>query len=173
MKRGGLFRRMVDDGVPGKLLSLVKRWYKNVTVRVRVNDVESDWFESKVGVRQRDTLSPLLFNIFINGIVEKVKESGLGVKIGSETMSVLLFADDMILVANMEVELGNLVYKVKQYCDKWLLEVNVNKTKVVVVSKDGNEVAKVKYGEFEVECVSKNCCLGMLFSADVKWKLAV
>ena len=41
--REGLFRRMVDDGVPGKLLSLVKRWYKNVTVRVRVNDVESDW----------------------------------------------------------------------------------------------------------------------------------
>ena len=50
--RDGLFRRMVDDGVPGKLLSLVKRWYKNVIVRVRVNGVESDWFESKVGVRQ-------------------------------------------------------------------------------------------------------------------------
>ena len=128
----------MDDGVPGKLLSLVKRWYKNVTVRVRVNDVESDWFESKVGVRQGDTLSPLLFNIFINGIVENVKESGLGVKIGSETMSVLLFADDMVLVEN-EVELGHLVDKVKQYCGKWKLEVNVNKTKVVVVSKDGSE----------------------------------
>src|SRR5258708_39472700 len=43
----GLFRRMVDDGVPGKLLSLVKRRSQNVTVRVRVNDMESDWFESK------------------------------------------------------------------------------------------------------------------------------
>ena len=153
--REGLFRRMVDDGVPGKLLSLVKRWYKNVTVRVRVNDVESDWFGSKVGVRQGDTLSPLLFNIFINGIVDKVKESGLGVKIGRETMSVLLFADDMVLVGNNEVELGNLVNKVKQYCDKWQLEVNVNKTKVVVVSKDESEVAKVKYGQSELECVSK------------------
>ena len=149
--REGLFRRMVDDGVPGKLLSLVKRWYKNVTVRVRVNDVESDWFESKVGVRQEDTLSPLLFNIFINGIVDKVKESGLGFKIGRETMSVLPFADDMVLVGNNEVELGNLVNKVKQYCDKWQLEVNVNKTKVVVVSKDGSEVAKVKYGQSELE----------------------
>ena len=79
--REGLFRRMAEDGVLGKLLNLVKRWYKIVTVTVRVNDVESDWFESKVGVRQGDTLSPLLFNIFINGIVEKVKESGLGVKI--------------------------------------------------------------------------------------------
>ena len=171
--REGLFRRMVDDGVPGKLLSLVKRWYKNVTVRVRVNDVESAWFESKVGVRQGDTLSPLLFNIFINGIVDKVKESGLGVKIGRETLSVLLFADDMVLVGNNEVELGNLVNKVKQYCDKWQLEVNVNKTKVVVVSKDGSEVAKVKYGQSELECVSKYCYLGMVFSADGRWKLEV
>ena len=30
----GLFRRMVDDGVPGKLLSLVKRWYKGARVSV-------------------------------------------------------------------------------------------------------------------------------------------
>src|SRR3981189_594161 len=162
---------MIDDGVPGKLLILVTRWYKNVTVRVRVNDVESDWFESKVGVRQGDTLSPLLFNIFINGIMEKVKDSGLGVKIGSETMSVLLFADDMVLVANNEVELGHLVDKVKQYCDKWQLEVNVNKTKVVMVSKDGSEVVKVKYGQSELECVSKYCYLRMVFSADGRWKL--
>ena len=62
-------------------------------------------------MRQGDTLSPLLFNIFINGIVEKIKESGLGVKIGSETMSVLQFADNMVLVANNEVELGHLVDK--------------------------------------------------------------
>ena len=47
----------------------------------------------------------------------KVKESGLGVKIGCETTSVLLFADDMVLVANNEEELGHLVEKVKQYCD--------------------------------------------------------
>ena len=91
---------MIEDGVPEKLLSLVKRWYKNVTVRVRVNDVESDWFKSKVGVRQGDTLSPLPFNIFVNGIVQKVKESDLGFKIGCDTMSALLFADDMVLVAN-------------------------------------------------------------------------
>ena len=56
-------------------------------------------------MRQGDTLSPLLFNIFINGIVEKVKEGSLGVKTGSEIMSVLLFADDMVSVANNEVEL--------------------------------------------------------------------
>src|SRR6266699_2688330 len=78
----------------------------------------------------------------------------------------------MVLVVNNE-ELGHLVDKDKQYCDKWKLEVNVNKTKVVVVSKDGREVAKVKYAQSDLECVSKYCYLGMVFSADGRWKLEV
>ncbi len=36
--REGLFRRMAGDGVPEKLLRLVKGWSKNVNARVRVND---------------------------------------------------------------------------------------------------------------------------------------
>ena len=141
--REGLFSRLMEDGVPSKLVDLVKMWYRNVKAKVRVNDVDSDWFESKVGVRQGDTLSPLLFNIFINGIVEKVKQSGVGVKIGDALLSVLLFADDMVLLAESEFELGVLVGKVKEFCDQWKLEVNVGKTKVMVVSKDGIEEAKV------------------------------
>ena len=88
-------------------------------------------------------------------------------------MLVLLFVDDMVLVANNEEELQHLVEKVKVYCDKWLLEVNVNKTKVVVVSKDGKETAKVKYEQSELECVPKYYYLGILFSSDGKWKLEV
>ena len=49
--RDGLMKRIKEDRVPKKLVSLVRRWYKNVRVKVRVNDVESDWFDSKVGVR--------------------------------------------------------------------------------------------------------------------------
>jgi len=88
-------------------------------------------------------------------------------------VSVLLCADDMVLVAENEIKLGHLMGKVKEYCDKWQLVVNVNKTKVVVVSKDGNEVAKVKYGQSELECVSKYCYLGMVFSSDGRWKVEV
>jgi hypothetical protein len=57
-------------------VKLVRVWYQGVNVKVRVNNVLSSSFETKVGVRQGDTLSSLLFNIFINGIVQKVKEDG-------------------------------------------------------------------------------------------------
>ena len=49
----------------------------------------------------------------------------------------------------------------------------MNKTNVVVVSKDGKETAMVKYGQSELECVPKYCYSGILFSSDGKWKLEV
>jgi hypothetical protein len=71
-------RRTLQEGVPVKL---VRVWYQGVNVKVRVNNVLSSSFETKVGVRQGDTLSPLL-NIFINGIVQKVMEDGDGGELG-------------------------------------------------------------------------------------------
>jgi hypothetical protein len=171
--REGLFKKLRQDGVPRKLVKLVRMWYSNVRALVRVNDVESGWFDTKVGVRQGDTLSPLLFNIFINGIVEKVREGGGGVRVGEMEVPILLFADDMVLMADGVEELERLVRKVKEYCESWHLEVNVGKTKVMVVSKDGTEVAQVRYGQEELECVSKYPYLGTLFTADGRWEMEV
>ena len=58
--------RLKGDSVPSKMVSLVGQWYGKVMTRVKVNDVNSKWFESKIGLRQGDTLSPLLFNVSIN-----------------------------------------------------------------------------------------------------------
>ena len=152
------------------MIDLVRMWYRTVKARVRVNEVESEWFETRVGVRQGDTLSPLLFNIFINGIVGRIKEGGGGVKIGDERVPILLFADDMVLMDESEEELKKLVDGVEDYCKEWHLGVNIDKTKVLVVSKDGGKKAKVELEQAELECVEKYPYLGTLFTADGRWE---
>jgi hypothetical protein len=66
--------------------------------------------------------------------------------------------------------LGRMVRKVQEFCEAWRLEVNVDKTKVMVVSRDGAAVAQVKYGEEQLECVIKYPYLGTIFAADGKWE---
>jgi exonuclease III len=168
--REGLFRKLETGGAPTKLISLIRRWYRRVRAKVRVNDTESTWFETKVGVRQGDNMSPLLFNIYINGIVEKIKEGEGGVQVGEERIEVLLYADDMVLLAEDEAGLNRMMEKVKEYCNEWKLEVNVGKTKAMVVSKDGLAVSTVEYGQEVLECVTEFTYLGTIFSADGRWE---
>jgi hypothetical protein len=132
-----------------------------VKARVRVNEVE--WFKTKVG----DTLLPLLFNIFINKIVRKVKEGGGGLKKGDERVPILLFADDMVLLEEGEEELNGLMTGVSEYCTEWHLGVNDDKTMVLVVSKDGQKKAKVGYGQSWN--VWRHPYLGTMFTSDGKW----
>jgi hypothetical protein len=74
-------RSLQEDGTGGCIGEAGKTGKSMVSkseCKVKVNDVISSSFETKVVVRQGDTLSPLLFNIFINGIVQKVKNDGDG-----------------------------------------------------------------------------------------------
>jgi hypothetical protein len=95
----------------------------------------------KVGVRQGGTLSPLLF---INGIVQKVKEDEDGGELRDLRNPVLLFTNDMVLMAEGEEELERMVRKVTKYSEEWTLDVNDSTTQVMVVCKNGEKVAKTR-----------------------------
>jgi hypothetical protein len=71
-------------------------------------------------------------------------------------------------MADGEEELERMVRKVKEYCEEWRPEVNVSKTKVMVVAKDGEKLAKVKCKE-EPECVY----LSTVFSSNGKCEAEV
>ena len=57
------------------------------------------------GVRQGCTLSPWLFNVFLDIIVKEARELGLHGRLGKESVDVLLFADDVVLLADSEKSL--------------------------------------------------------------------
>ena len=63
-------------GVQGQFLSTVKALYENVTSSVKINDQFSEWFDVNSGVKQGCVLSPTLFSLFINDLVEGVQERG-------------------------------------------------------------------------------------------------
>ena len=78
-------------------------------------------------------MSPILYSVFINGFAKFIKASGTGgVTIGSDTLSLLLFADDIVMFAESAEKLQNMWQLLEEYCKKWRCEVNVDKSKVMV-----------------------------------------
>ena len=53
------------------------------------------------------SLSPILFSVFINGLLKEVEQAGLGVGLSDgSTIGGMLFADDFVGVSNSEEELS-------------------------------------------------------------------
>jgi hypothetical protein len=66
--RDNLWYKMIQLGLRGNILDIVKSIYESVKSRVKCNNELSDEFPCLLGVRQGECLSPFLFSIFINDL---------------------------------------------------------------------------------------------------------
>jgi hypothetical protein len=71
----------------------------------------TEWFNVNSGLKQGCVLSPVLFNIFINSLVTDIKALDIGIDIESEKNCILLYADDIVLIAENENDL-----QLPRYC---------------------------------------------------------
>ena len=92
-------------GISGPFLNLIKSLYDNVESAVKVNNDLTDWFEIQNGVKQGCILSPTLFSMLINDLAEDINTAELGVQCKENIVSSLLFADDLVILAENEVNL--------------------------------------------------------------------
>ena len=65
----------------------------NIT-RVMWNGVQSRWFAVMNGVKQGGVLSPVLFCVYIDGLLSAVSTSRIGCSIGAMFVGILAYADD-------------------------------------------------------------------------------
>ena len=64
----------------------------------------------ETGVRQGCVLSPVLYALFINGLVKKLQESKLGIVLSElVTLESLLYAADMVLITDDKLKLQQML----------------------------------------------------------------
>ena len=85
-----------------------------------------DWFQIEKGVRQGCILSPCLFNLYAEYVMQNARldEVQAGIKIVGRNINNLRYADDITLMAESEEELKSLLMKVKEESEKAGLKLN-------------------------------------------------
>ena len=91
-------------------------------------DMEQEWFQIGQRVHQGCILSPCLFNLYAEYIME---EAQAGIKLARRNINNLRYADDTTLMAESEEELKSLLMKVKEKSEKVCLKLNIQKTKIM------------------------------------------
>ena len=144
-------------GRGGGALVFLKAAYSDVSCEVKVGARHSDAFEVSCGLRQGCFLSPLLFSLFINSIVARLKEAEVGVKCGSKPISMLLYADDAVIFAEDERSMSVGLDVLMGWCREWSVEVNGEKCGVMHMRRKGIKRMEDKFyvGEEEIAIVEE------------------
>ena len=160
----GLLWKLNHIGITGNILGLIESFLRNRQLFVEIGEFQSEEFKTDIGVPQGAVLSPLLFIIFVsemfNGIdADKFK-----------------FADDgnLLINASSTSELHQrteaALLKFFQWCTKWRLKMNVDKTILVPINIDAALIKSHKIGDEAVKILDSCKILGVTFDSKMTFK---
>ena len=133
----------------GKILDIVKSMYKLSEASLIHQDKISQTFLTTIGLKQGDVLSTILFNIHINELPGQFLEDSRSSDnindiqyLDDTKINNLLFVDDLVFFSLSKEDLQERISILGQDSNKWGLELNLSKTKIMIFSKQGTTKRK-------------------------------
>ena len=176
-----LFPKLLTKQVPAIVLRFLFNSYTNSSVQVRWRSATSEPFSISNGVRQGAVLSPFLFNIYMDELINDLRNEGSGCWIGSQYYGTLVYADDIMLLAPSVTALQTMILTCQKFGLSTGLEFNSKKTICINFHHSGkcNDSSSPPHvflnGEKLKWCNSVKhlghtvtCCLGFNKDVDIK-----
>lgn len=119
-------------------------------------------------------LSPLLFSVYVGEIVDMINQAkcqGVYVNENAPNLASLLFADDLAGVADSVGRLQKIIDVISNFCKKWGLKINLDKTKIMVFRNGGPLRQNKKWflDGTQIEVINQYKYLGMIFTPKLIW----
>ncbi|XP_055910524.1 uncharacterized protein LOC129944887 [Eupeodes corollae] len=152
--RKALMYKLYSKGMSWKFGRVIQNLYDDTTSKVWNGEALSEEFKTQSGVRQ-------VF-MFIDDLVDILP------------CGVVMFADDIVLLAASSESLQLMINRLFEYCRVWNLIVNLDKSKVLIFkSGRGRKCANEKwhYNGENIEVVTEFKYLGVIFTQNLKEKL--
>ncbi|XP_037959929.1 uncharacterized protein LOC119689217 [Teleopsis dalmanni] len=137
--RDAMFYKLSNYGVFTKMLNILRALYCNTTAAVWDGNSLSKWFSSNTGVKQGCLIRPLLFALFIDDLNNYLSE---GILIIGTCIKLLLYADDLVLMADSPLKMQTMINELYSYCMIWKLKVNISKSKIMIFKRNCRRLMK-------------------------------
>ena len=131
-----LFQALIDRKMCPIIVRLILNLYTSVKYCVRWNGEVSRKFRISNGVKQGGVMSPFLFTVVMESLIEKVKSLNIGCHIGNKNASIFVFADDILLLCPTRASAQKLVDTCYNHAEILGLTFNTDKCKFIIFSKD-------------------------------------
>ena len=129
----GLLAKLKAAGVSGNIHAWSADYLSDRKQRVVLPGAVSDWTYIRAGVPQGSILGPLLFLLYINGIVNDI---GSNIRLFADDTSLFIIVDDPVTAAGcINADLG----KISNWASTWLVTFNPSKTETLLISRKLNK----------------------------------
>ena len=135
--RKGLFMKMTEAGIHGKLYNWIKDFLSNRTISTKINNSISSKEVQEEGLPQGSCLSCTLFLLFVNDLPDILQTEKA------------LYADDLAMwysTKHLPIAKNRLnedLYSLNKYCEQWKLKINCTKT-VYTIFTNSPKISKVE-----------------------------
>jgi len=174
--REALLYKISVLGIKGNFFKCLRYMYEHSSTRIKLIKKLSAIIDILVGTEQGHVMSPDLFKLYINDLTELLNDSSLNVpELNSLLISHLLWADDLVLLALDQKSLQTQINILQKFCEEWGLEVNFDKTQILIFNKSGrrqDNKYKFTIGDYNLKHTSSYCYLGITFTISGSFKIA-
>ena len=94
-----LMNKLHARKLPLCFINVIKNWYGKLRSAVRWNGIFSTVFSVTCGVRQGGILSPILFNLYVDELIDSLRNSGNGCFVNTTFVGCIMYADDLLLLS--------------------------------------------------------------------------
>ena len=118
--------------------------YSNTKSYIKYNGLKSNIFITNTGIKQGCNLSCLIFAVYLNDLEETMRLrhcKGITIKDRNNEylmlqLFTLLYADDTTIMAHTEKDLQYSLQIYAEYCARWKLLINTDKSKILVFGRN-------------------------------------
>ena len=134
-----LFHGLLSRNVCPFICRLLLNMYTSQKLRVRWSGTHSECFSVSNGVKQGGVISPILFCVYMDDLLMRLQNSGVGCYMGGVFSGAFAYADDLTLLCPSLGALRQMITICAQYATEYDIKFNASKSQLIVFKGRRND----------------------------------